>query len=110
MFPIKLYTRRKIFKQFTGLSFFIFIWIWRHEQDEPQLVRHETIHFLQQAEMLFIFHWLFYVGFYLKARMQGKTWYAAYSSNPFEREAYANERNEKYLKTRKFFAWTEYMQ
>jgi hypothetical protein len=105
MLPFKIYTRKKIFNYYTGLSFFIFIWICKLTKDEVTLVRHEKIHFLQQVEMLFIFHWLFYAYFYLVARFKGHGHYIAYRYNPFEIEAYNNEADVNYLKTRKFFAW-----
>lgn len=110
MLPFKIYTRKRIFNYYTGLSFFIFIWISRQTKDEARLVRHEKIHFLQQIEMLFIFHWLFYAYFYIIARLRGHGHYAAYRHNPFELEAYDYEHDANYLKARKFFAWTKYIE
>jgi hypothetical protein len=109
MLPYKIYTRRKIFNYYTGLSFFIFVWISRLERDEVRLMRHETIHFRQQLEMLFIFHWLLYAAFYLVARAKGHCHYIAYRYNPFELEAFANDPDEDYLTRRKPFAWAWYM-
>jgi hypothetical protein len=109
MLPVKIYTRKRIFNYYTGMSFFIFIWISRLAKDEVQLVRHEKIHFLQQLEMLFVFHWLFYGLFYLMTRLKGHGHYIAYRYNPFEMEAYANEHDVNYLKKRKVFAWAPYV-
>ncbi len=109
MLPVKIYTRKRIFNYYTGLSFFIFIWISKLTKDEVQLVRHEKIHFLQQVEMLFIFHWIFYGLFYAISRLKGHGHYVAYRYNPFEMEAYANEHDEAYLKKRKIFAWAPYI-
>jgi hypothetical protein len=109
MLPLKIYTRKKIFNYYTGLSFFIFIWIYRLTDDEVKLVRHEKIHFLQQLEMLFVFHWLFYSFFYLLSRSKGHGHYTAYRNNPFELEAYSREADITYLKTRKHFAWIQYL-
>ncbi len=109
MLPLKFYTRKKIFNYYTGFSFFIFIWISRHTKDEVKLVRHEKIHFKQQVEMLFIFHWLFYSFFYLVSRYKGRGHYAAYRYNPFEIEAYNEESDVSYLKTRKPFAWVNHV-
>lgn len=39
----------------------------------------------------------------------GKIWHDAYRDNCFEREAYANEKNENYLETRTPFAWIGYI-
>jgi hypothetical protein len=105
MIPFKIYTRRRIFNYYTGLSFFIFIWISKHTKDEAKLVRHEKIHFLQQIEMLFVFHWLLYAFFYIWSRTKGHGHFIAYRYNPFELEAYNNEHDTDYLKKRRSFAW-----
>jgi hypothetical protein len=105
MLPLKIYTRKRIFNYYTGLSFFIFIWISKLTNDEVRLVRHEKIHFLQQLELLFIFHWILYAFFYLVCRYKGHGHYIAYRYNPFEIEAYDNDHDEDYLKKRKLFAW-----
>jgi hypothetical protein len=109
MLPYKIYTRKKIFNYYTGLSFFIFIWITRQSNDQSQLVRHEKIHFWQQVEMLFIFHWLFYAIFYLMGRAKGHCHYIAYRYNPFELEAYTHDHVEDYLAKRRPFAWTGFV-
>src|SRR5688500_1050717 len=109
MLPYKIYTRKKIFNYYTGLSFFIFIWITRQPEDETQLVRHEKIHFWQQVEMLFIFHWICYGVFYLVGRLNGQCHYIAYRYNPFEIEAFNNDVHSDYLRKRRPFAWTRYI-
>ena len=109
MRPLKIYTKKKIFNYYTGLSFFIFVWISRLEKDEVRLMRHETIHFRQQVEMLFIFHWLFYALFYLVARMKGHPHWIAYRHNPFEIEAFNNDANVNYLKERQPYKWITYV-
>lgn len=107
--PYKIYTNGKIFKFYTGFSFFIFIWISRLEKNESRLVRHETIHFRQQLEMLFIFHWMLYGLFYLIARVFGHGHWTAYRFNPFELEAFTNDADSSYLRGRKQFAWLTYI-
>jgi len=68
-----------------------------------RIVNHEKIHWKQQLEMLIIFFYLWYViEWLLKLIKYGKD---AYNNISFEREAYANEENFEYLKTRKHFAW-----
>ena len=105
MLPFKIYTRKRIFNYYTGLSFFVFIWISKQTRDEVRLVRHEKIHFFQQIELLFIFHWVLYGFFYLWSRSRGHGHYIAYRYNPFELEAYSNEHDTEYLRKRKAFAW-----
>ena len=109
MLPYKIYTRKKIFNYYTGLSFFVFIWITRQSHDQTQLVRHEKIHFWQQVEMLFIFHWLCYLFFYLVGRMNGQCHYIAYRYNPFELEAFTHDPEEDYLRKRRPFAWVRFV-
>jgi len=70
--------------------------------------RHETIHFLQQIEMLFVLQWILYGLFYAIGRLTKGSWKSAYYNNPFELEAYVNDLDPEYLENRKFWAWTGY--
>lgn len=108
MLPIIIRTKKRIFRNYTGFSFFIFIWISDLEGDKPRLIRHERIHFLQQLELLFIFHWLLYGIFYMFLRIKGQRHYIAYRFNPFEQEAYEHDNDLVYPLTRRFFQWTDY--
>mgnify|MGYP005817880981 FL=1 len=71
--------------------------------------QHETIHFHQQLELLFVFQWLLYALFYVIGRFTTGSWKMAYYHNPFEMEAYAHAEEEGYLKKRRFWAWTKYL-
>ena len=91
-----------------AVSFFIFVWC---RSKMPYYVqRHETIHFQQQLELLFIGQWilygLFYVKNFIKYKGDGRR---SYINNPFELEAYANEKNYNYLKERKRYNWIKYI-
>jgi len=70
---------------------------------------HETIHFHQQLEMLFVFQWALYAIFYVVGRVTHKSWKLSYYNNPFELEAYDNQIDPNYLANRKFYAWTQYI-
>jgi len=71
-----------------------------------ELMNHERIHTAQQREMLFVFFYLFYfIEWLVRLPMRGN----AYRNISFEREAYSNQRNLDYLKTRRHFAWRHYM-
>ena len=70
---------------------------------------HETIHFIQQLEMLFVLQWILYGLFYVIGRFTKGSWKAAYYGNPFEVEAYANDLDPDYLQERNFWAWTGYV-
>ena len=90
----------------NAISFFIFVWS-RSEMSETTK-RHETIHFKQQVEMLFVFQWILYGYFHLRGLLLGLKGSEAYYQNPFELEAYDNESNENYLSERKLYAWVKY--
>ena len=70
-------------------------------------INHEKIHWQQQLELLIIFFYLWYfIEWLIRLPINGK---AAYRSLSFEREAYGNDDNLEYLKTRKPYAWLKYM-
>jgi hypothetical protein len=72
---------------------------------------HEHIHVWQQIELggiplLFdLLYGLFYVILLCIYRNHSD----AYRNNPFEQEAYANDMNPDYLKTRRPYAWIHYI-
>tara|TARA_Y100001973_G_C5182834_1_gene325944 strand:- start:151 stop:510 length:360 start_codon:yes stop_codon:yes gene_type:complete len=70
--------------------------------------RHETIHYHQQLELLFVFQWLLYGIFWLHGYAKYRDGRVAYRQNPFEQEAYDNERKFTYLEKRKLWAWRHY--
>ena len=78
-------------------------------QLSEKTITHETIHFIQQLEMLFVLQWILYGLFYVIGRFTKGSWKAAYYGNPFEVEAYANDLDPDYLEERKFWAWTGYV-
>lgn len=75
----------------------------------PKVYNHELIHCAQQKELLIIFFYIAYGIEYLLRRLQYKSWDEAYRNISFEREAYANERNFTYYKTRPFWGWIKYL-
>jgi hypothetical protein len=90
----------------NAVSFFIFVFS-RGEMDK-RIKRHETIHFKQQVEMLFIFQWIMYGYFHIKGLLSGLKGDEAYYQNPFELEAYDNDEKENYLNERRSYAWIKY--
>lgn len=108
MIPIHIQTDKKLFRHYTGFSFFIFIFYWKGVREKEIIINHELIHFYQQVEMLFVFHWLLYLLFYLIARLKGKDHDTAYYNIPFEKEAYTFERDLQYIRGRKLFAWVKF--
>ena len=70
--------------------------------------RHEIIHYHQQIEMLFVFQWIMYGYYHLRGLMTGHRGDQAYYQNPFEREAYDNEKKYTYLEKRPLWNWLKY--
>ena len=79
-----------------GMSIFPFILT--QSPNDKKHINHEKIHIRQQLEMGVL---LFYPVYFYFNIVRG------YRSNPFEVEAYDNDDNLDYLKTRKFWAWTK---
>ncbi len=79
----------------------------RDEMSE-QTKRHETIHFQQYLELLFVGFVVLYVGFWLWNIIGGAKPRDAYYKIPLELEAYGNDKDENYLEKRKRYAWTYY--
>lgn len=70
--------------------------------NSASLVNHEKIHWHQQLEMLII---PFYIWYFIEWLIKKFFYKNAYINISFEREAYLNDKNYNYLKTRKHFAW-----
>ncbi len=66
-------------------------------------INHEKIHLQQQKELLLIGFYLAYIFEYLLNLYVFRNKKKAYRSISFEKEAYKNENNELYCKTRKIF-------
>jgi len=84
----------------SGLAIFPFIFVANKNQNNFfVLINHEKIHFRQQVGLLFIsFLFWYYIAMFRKG----------YRNISFEREAYENQENLNYLKTRKWFSFLKY--
>ena len=67
--------------------------------------RHETIHFQQQLETFVIFFYIIYLWDYLRSRIAGNTGKKSYRLIRAEKEAYENELDADYLKSRPRYSW-----
>jgi hypothetical protein len=83
-----------------GLSIFPFIFVPNEAcKNDKRLINHERIHHRQQLELLFFgFVIWYFIALYRKS----------YMGISFEREAYQNDHNLDYLKTRPLFAFYKY--
>ncbi len=96
-------------KNISGISIFPFIILERKEiKEDKTFVQHEMIHIRQQMELILIlFIILYYLEFLILFIKYGNL-QQAYRNISFEREAYENESNYNYLKTRKWFSFIKY--
>lgn len=83
-------------------------WVWCRGELSEETRRHETIHFQQQLEMLFIFQWICYGLGWLIGFAKYRDGKKAYRENPFEQEAYDLEGDDDALINRKRWGWLKY--
>lgn len=82
----------------------------KEDKSNKNLIHHETIHIIQQIELLIIPFFVWYIIEYIYRLFQYKFNYnLAYRNISFEREAYENDDNLDYLKKRKFYAFINYL-
>ena len=73
------------------------LWVWDRGISSERRKVHETIHFKQQVELLFVFQWILYGLFWIIGLVKYRNGEQAYYESPFEREAYQNDNNPNYL-------------
>ncbi len=73
------------------------------------IVNHETIHLVQQKELGVLGFYIWYVLEFFVKLFYYKDWNLAYRAISFEREAYACERDLKYLNNRKIWSFLKYI-
>jgi hypothetical protein len=94
---------------FTGITIFPFVFLKNKlMKADVVLINHERIHLKQQLELLVLPFFLFYGLEFLVRLFQYKSWYLAYKQISFEREAYTNEKDLNYLKSRPFWNFINY--
>lgn len=76
---------------------------------DEYVINHERIHTEQQKELLFIPFYILYLLEWIFRLIQYRNWDKAYMNISFEREAYSNGHNLKYLQGRKRYAWLKYI-
>lgn len=90
-------------KGYVGITIFPFVFLkHKHLKTDINLVNHEKIHLRQQLELLIIPFYLWYgIEFFIRLLVY-KNWNEAYKNISFEREAFSNEKDLNYLKSRPF--------
>lgn len=96
-------------KGYIGITIFPFMFLKQKAlKENAVLINHEKIHLRQQIELLIIPFFIIYGFEFLVRLIQYKKWNTAYSNISFEREAYRNERNLNYLKSRSTWSFLSY--
>lgn len=93
--------------EINAIAFGFCVWCRGEMDDETK--NHETIHYQQQLELLFIGQWFLYITMWLALLIKYRSGLMAYRLIPFEQEAYDNEHDFNYCVERKRYAWTQYM-
>jgi len=97
-------------KGYIGITLYPFIIVRESKlAAHPVLLNHERIHLCQQLELLVLPFYVWYVAEYFIRLLHYKNKKQAYLNISFEREAYANEGNPAYTKTRKFWNFIKYI-
>ena len=90
-----------------AISFGIFVWCREELSEETR--RHETIHFQQQLELLFVGQWILYFLSYAHGWLKYRNGAVAYREIIFEKEAFDFDKMEGYLEARPRYAWVKYL-
>ena len=99
-----------ISKKYRGFTFFPFIIIRNgFDKTDKVLINHEKIHIRQQLELLILPFYIWYFTDFLIKTILYKDSNKAYRNIIFEREAYANEKDLDYLKSRSFWKFLNYL-
>lgn len=96
------------FGGYLAVNIFGILFIRKGTRDKisSKVINHEAIHSAQIKEMLYIFFYLWYgIEYFVRLFQHGDE----YLSISLEREAYDNEDNLEYLKSRRHFSWFKYV-
>ena len=97
-------------KGYTGITIFPFVFLkYKASKADKVLINHEMIHLRQQIELLIIPFFIWYGFEFLIRCIRYRNRNLAYRNISFEREAYANENDFNYLKSRSFFNYLKYL-
>ncbi|MFV0468779.1 MAG: hypothetical protein ACK5MK_07630 [Dysgonomonas sp.] len=97
-------------KGFTAINLFGLVLARKEYRALPsRIINHEAIHTAQMRELLFIFFYLWYVVEWIVRLIQYRNSNKAYHNISFEREAYANQDDQEYLKVRRSFSFLAYI-
>ncbi|AEH01492.1 hypothetical protein [Lacinutrix sp. 5H-3-7-4] len=104
-----LFSKYLVPKGYTGITIYPFVFLRsKRFKNDVVLINHEKIHLKQQQELLVLPFYLIYLTEFVVRFCIYQNWFKAYRNISFEREAYYNQTNLNYLKTRSFWRFTHY--
>ena len=106
----KFWTKVFSFGKADAITIFPFIFLrQRGLKSNRILLNHESIHLFQALELLVFPFYIWYLSEFLIRFIQYRNFDKAYRNICFEREAYANQENENYLKKRRIWNFWKYI-
>ena len=97
-------------KGYGGIAIFPFVFFRsRSSASDPVSVNHEKIHLRQQAELLVLPFFIWYLIEFIVRLVVCRNWSKAYKNISFEREAYSNEKNLDYIAKRRWCKFLHYL-
>jgi hypothetical protein len=90
-----------------GIALWPFI-ILRTKTPDKVIINHERIHLRQQLEMLILPFYIWYLTEWLFLLLKYRNLHEAYMHISFEKEAYGNESDLKYLTNRPFWSFLKH--
>lgn len=103
-----IHTRHFPPRKFLAITLFPFVF-YNDTRISEKDIRHETVHLWQQATLLVIPFYLLYLLFWLWGLLRHHDSQAAYHNIPFERSAFALEKEANVKPLLKAFNWTHYL-
>lgn len=95
---------------YLGITLFPFVFLKSIDlMQNKALINHEKIHLKQQLELLILPFYIVYSIEFLIRYINYKDWRKAYRNISFEREAFCNEHDMDYLKSRRFWQFLKYI-
>lgn len=95
-------------KGYKAINLFGVLFVRNNSKLSSTDINHEEIHTEQYKELLWLGFPIIYCIEYLIRLIINKSFHKAYRNISFEQEAYDNQSNLDYIKTRKHFTWIKY--
>lgn len=105
-----IYNKYIPFKGFTAINLLGVIFVRKNTEKLTQrIITHESIHTRQLLELFVVGFYIWYLIEWIIRWMYYGNRYTAYGNICFEREAYENEKNPAYLRSRPLWQFRKYL-